>query len=126
MRHGAITGDKKITDSSCTRVNTVKTNDTEIGADGCSTGDHNLAAVLKAMAHPVRIRILHLLSDSDDSLCSCDIESHFPLRQPTISHHMKILKDAGLIESWQEGSWVHYTLSETPPVPVREIIKQAR
>lgn len=94
----------------------------EIGPDGCSQGDHSRAALLKAMAHPVRIRILRLLLESEDSLCSCDIEAHFPLSQPTISHHMKILREASLVESWQDGSWVRYSLPENAPVDVSEIL----
>jgi DNA-binding transcriptional ArsR family regulator len=81
------------------------------GPNGCTEEDHSQADLFKALAHPVRIRILKLISMSSDSLCSCDIESHFPLRQPTISHHMKILKEAGLVSSTQEGSWVKYRLN---------------
>jgi DNA-binding transcriptional ArsR family regulator len=81
------------------------------GPNGCTEEDHDQADLFKALAHPVRIRILRLISKSSDSLCSCDIESHFPLRQPTISHHMKILKESGLVSSTQEGSWVKYRIN---------------
>ncbi len=104
----------------------IQGNETEIssgcGTDGCTSNDHMMASLLKAVAHPVRIRILRLLSKNEGSLCSCDIESHFPLKQPTISHHMKILKEASLVENWQEGSRVHYILSDNCPIPVKEII----
>lgn len=109
--------------SVCRRSESCKSNDSRTGSDGCSADDHSLAAVLKAMAHPVRIRILRLLHECGESLCSCDIEAHFPLRQPTISHHLKILKDAGLVESQQEGIWVHFTLSKRSPIQVRDILK---
>ncbi len=126
MKNGAITVEKKITGSFCKTENRRQTSTSDIGPDGCSTEDHHLASILKAIAHPVRIRILRLLLQSGNSLCSCEIEAHFSLRQPTISHHMKTLKDAGLVESWQEGSWVHYILSKTAPVPLPEILRKKR
>ena len=108
---------------SCKPAGTKRKKNPDFGADGCAKSDHELATILKAIAHPVRIRILRLLADSPDSLCSCDIEAQFPLRQPTISHHMKTLKETGLVESWQEGNWVHYVLSANPPIPVQAIIQ---
>lgn len=84
--------------------------------------DERLAELLKAVAHPVRIRILRLLSECGGELCVCEIETHFDLRQPTISHHLKTMKDAGLIRSHQVGLRVHYSLAENPPLDIRALL----
>ena len=51
-----------------------------------------------------------LLAAKGDELCVCDIESHFELSQPTVSHHLRILREAGLVTSERRGTWVYYTL----------------
>ena len=58
-----------------------------------------LAAGFKALSHPVRLQIIDLISQGGGEICGCDIERHFDLTQPTISHHLKALRDAGLITS---------------------------
>lgn len=68
------------------------------------------AAVLKAIAHPVRLKILHVLSKWGAPVCVCDIEAHFELSQPTISHHLRLLRQAGLVEGDQRGPWVYYRI----------------
>ena len=124
MKKGVITEKIQRVGSACKRPETSKL--PGVGPDGCTSSDHSLAGVFKAMAHPVRIRILHLLAASESSLCSCEIEARFPLRQPTISHHMKLLKEAGLVNSRQEGNWVHYEIPRNLPVPLNEILKMKK
>lgn len=68
-----------------------------------------LAGMLKALAHPVRLQIVEILSRLGGQVCVCDIESQFDLSQPTISHHLKVLRQAGLIDAQQRGVWVYYT-----------------
>lgn len=68
------------------------------------------AALFKAMSHPVRVKMLDLIRCAQGELCVCDVEANFDLSQPTISHHLKILRDAGLIESEQRGLWVYHRL----------------
>ena len=69
----------------------------------------SMAAVLGALGDPVRLRIVSLLlSAPDGSLCGCDLEEPLDLSQPTVSHHMKILREAGLIEGERRGRWIHY------------------
>jgi len=68
-----------------------------------------LAVMLKALAHPVRLQIVEILSRLGGQVCVCDIESQFDLSQPTISHHLKVLRQAGLIDAQQRGVWVYYT-----------------
>ena len=66
------------------------------------------AGIFKALSHPVRLQILDLISQGEGETCACDIERHFDLTQPTISHHLKVLRDAGLIASESRGVWVHH------------------
>lgn len=67
------------------------------------------AQMLKAMADPSRLKIIDLLSCG--SLCACDILKHFDFTQPTLSHHMKVLQQAGIVAARREGKWQHYTLA---------------
>jgi ArsR family transcriptional regulator, arsenate/arsenite/antimonite-responsive transcriptional repressor len=69
-----------------------------------------MAAILKAIAHPVRIKILDLILQGDGEVCSCDIERFFELSQPTISHHIKLLQEAGLIASEPRGVWAYHRI----------------
>ena len=68
-----------------------------------------LADRLKALADPTRIGIVNRLA-ANPELCVCDLTSAFELSQPTISHHLKILRDAGLVESTRRGTWAYYRL----------------
>jgi ArsR family transcriptional regulator len=69
-----------------------------------------LARKLKALAHPVRLQILALLGAAGRSVCVCELEAALPVKQPTVSHHLKLLRQAGLIGSRQNGSWAYYFL----------------
>jgi ArsR family transcriptional regulator, arsenate/arsenite/antimonite-responsive transcriptional repressor len=67
-----------------------------------------LADRLKALADPTRLRMLDLLAQQGQPLCVCDITSQFDLHQPTISHHLRILREAGLISGEKRGVWSYY------------------
>ncbi|MEV7967056.1 metalloregulator ArsR/SmtB family transcription factor [Sphaerisporangium sp. NPDC088356] len=68
-----------------------------------------IAAGFKALADPVRLRLLSLVaSHLDGEACVCDLVGAFDLTQPTISHHLRVLRDAGLVESTRRGTWVYY------------------
>ncbi|GAA4615502.1 metalloregulator ArsR/SmtB family transcription factor [Actinoallomurus liliacearum] len=68
-----------------------------------------LAPLFKAIADPVRLRLLSLIACHDGGeACVCDLTSAFDLTAPTISHHLKVLKQAGLIDSDRRGTWVYY------------------
>ena len=68
-----------------------------------------MAPVLTALADPVRLRIISmLLAAPEGSSCGCDLEAPLGLTQPTVSHHLKVLREAGLIEGERRGRWVHY------------------
>lgn len=66
--------------------------------------------VLSALADPTRLRILHLLS-RHDSLCVCEIEAAFDLGQPTVSHHLKVMRQAGIVTAERRGTWAYYALA---------------
>ena len=68
-----------------------------------------LAARFKALADPTRVAIVNCLSAADE-VCVCNLTDTFDLSQPTISHHLKILREAGLVESTRRGTWAYYRL----------------
>ncbi len=72
-----------------------------------------LAERLKALADPTRLRMLDLLAQHSAPLCVCEINEHFAQRQPTISHHLRILREAGLIECEKRGVWAYYWATES-------------
>ena len=68
-----------------------------------------IAPLLKALADPVRLRLLSLVaSHADGEACICDLNVAFDLSQPTISHHLKVLHEAGLLDRDKRGVWVYY------------------
>ena len=68
-----------------------------------------VAPLLKALADPVRLRLMSLVaSHPGGEACVCDLGEGFGLSQPTISHHLKVLHDAGLLERDKRGVWVYY------------------
>src|SRR5437764_2262310 len=69
----------------------------------------DLAERFRALADPTRVAIVNRLSGADE-LCVCDLTATFDLSQPTISHHLKILREAGLVESSRRGTWAYYRL----------------
>ncbi|HEV3090518.1 MAG TPA: metalloregulator ArsR/SmtB family transcription factor [Candidatus Cybelea sp.] len=69
------------------------------------------AALLKAIADPYRLTILATLAASRDGVCVCDFTGAFPLNQPAVSHHVRILREAELVTSERIGTWVYYRLA---------------
>ena len=68
-----------------------------------------LAKVFKALSDPVRLRLLNMIASVDGGeACVCDLTGAFDLTAPTISHHLKVLRQAGLIENERRGTWVYY------------------
>lgn len=70
------------------------------------------AAWFKALADPTRIRILNLLAQSPEPVCVCDITDQFPLGQPTISHHLKVLRDVRFVIAERRGTFMHYRVNQ--------------
>lgn len=75
----------------------------------------------KALADPTRLEILRLLRAQPGATCVCDIVDHFDLAQPTISHHLKVLKEAGLLSQSRIGIWSFYA----PEQAGAELVDQA-
>jgi ArsR family transcriptional regulator, arsenate/arsenite/antimonite-responsive transcriptional repressor len=68
-----------------------------------------VAPLLKALADPVRLRLMSLVASHEGGeACVCDLNDAFDLSQPTISHHLKVLHDAGLLDRDKRGVWVYY------------------
>jgi len=86
-----------------------------------------LARVFKAIADPVRLRLLSLIaSHAGGEACVCDLTGAFELTGPTISHHLKVLREAGLVGSERRGTWIYYRvqpdlLARLSAVLVREV-----
>jgi len=70
------------------------------------------AGLFKALGDPARVRIVNLLATSDEPVCVCELVGPLGLTQPTVSHHLKKLTDAGLLVREQRGTWAYYSLDE--------------
>jgi ArsR family transcriptional regulator, arsenate/arsenite/antimonite-responsive transcriptional repressor len=68
------------------------------------------ARLFKALADPHRVKIVNLLATSPDPVCVCEFTEPLGLSQPTVSHHLKKLMDAGLLDREQRGTWAYYSL----------------
>jgi len=78
--------------------------DTALDAAGAAEG----AAVFKALADPIRLRLFSIITSAGDEICVCDLTPQFDVSGPTISHHLKVLREAGLILGERRGTWVYY------------------
>ena len=68
-----------------------------------------LARAFKALGDPVRLRLLSLIASAPDGeVCACDLAEPVGKSQPTVSHHLKVLRESGLVTSRRDGTWVHY------------------
>ena len=70
----------------------------------------DLAEFFKALADETRLKILEMVSQKD--MCVCEIIENFGLSQPAVSHHLKILRQAGLVNSSKKGRWIYYSINE--------------
>lgn len=69
-----------------------------------------IALMFKALGDPVRLRLAALIA-SEAEVCVCDLQAHFTLSGPTISHHLKVLREAGLVSGERRGTWVYYWIN---------------
>jgi ArsR family transcriptional regulator, arsenate/arsenite/antimonite-responsive transcriptional repressor len=87
------------------------------------TEAESLAAVLKAIAEPTRLRLVSLIAaHADAEACVCDLTDPVGLSQPTVSHHLKILVDAGVLQRQQRGKWAYYKLVPETLVSVSDLL----
>ena len=68
------------------------------------------AELFKALADPARVRIVNVLASAGGAVCACDLNGPVGLAQPTVSHHLKKLVEAGLLEREQRGKWAYFSL----------------
>lgn len=64
--------------------------------------------MFKALGDPVRLRLLSMIASQPGEVCVCELTPAFELSQPTISHHLKVLREAGLVDCDRRGTWVYY------------------
>ena len=77
---------------------------------------------LQLLAHPIRLQLLALLAAHDGEVCVCDLEAAVPVKQPTVSHHLKLLREAGLVEVERQGLWAYYRVRSEALAALRERI----
>jgi ArsR family transcriptional regulator, arsenate/arsenite/antimonite-responsive transcriptional repressor len=82
-----------------------------------------LAGALKAIADPARLRLLSLIqAQPGHEACVCHLTEPLGLSQPTVSHHLKVLLNAGLVEREQRGTWAYFRVREEPLAALRELL----
>jgi ArsR family transcriptional regulator len=66
------------------------------------------AALFKALSDPIRLRLMSIIASNDGETCVCDLTDKFDVSGPTISHHLKVLRESGLVDCERRGTWVYY------------------
>ena len=102
----------------------------KLGTRCCGESDQQLSANtaqqftddLLIIAHPIRIQILTMLARSPGQVCVCDLEAALPVKQPTVSHHLRLLRDAGLIDCERHGLFAYYFVNRTALAALRSRI----
>lgn len=80
---------------------------------------------MQLLAHPIRLQLLDILVRNEGRVCVCDLEAAVPVKQPTVSHHLRILREAGLVESEKVGQWVYYRVRRDTLTATRDrIVRQ--
>ena len=79
-------------------------------------------ADLEILAHPIRMQLLDVLARKEGLVCVCDLETAVPVKQPTVSHHLKLLREAGLIHSERQGLYAYYRVDRVELRSLRERI----
>ena len=80
-------------------------------ASVCDRDFSDEAALLKAVADPHRLTIIATLARSPEAVCVCDFTEGMPINQSSVSHHLAILRDAGIVTSERHGTWAYYSLA---------------
>ena len=84
-------------------------------------GEHEIAQIFRALSDENRIRILKQLRTGEK--CGCQLLEELKITQPTLSHHMKILCDCGIVRSRRDGKWMHYTIDCDEIKSVRSLMQ---
>lgn len=75
-------------------------------------GGEVLVSGFKALGDATRLEIFRLIAAQEAPLCACDIVDRFDVSQPTVSHHLRVLRDAGLVTATKRGVWMHYAVND--------------
>jgi ArsR family transcriptional regulator len=82
-----------------------------------------MATMFKALADPTRLRLLsHVTAKGCQDVCACDLTEELGITQPTVSHHMKKLVEAGLVTREQRGKWAHYSVVPEAVAQLRQLL----
>jgi len=81
------------------------------------------AALFRVLADPARVKIVNLLATSDEPVCACEFEPALRLSQPTVSHHLKKLTEAGLLEREQRGKWAYFSLTPDASSRLEQVVR---
>jgi len=85
-----------------------------------------LAEAFKALADPVRLQLLNLIATAEGGeACACDLLEPVGKSQPTVSHHLKVLREAGLVEGEKRGTWVYYSVVSTRLEELRRVLARS-
>lgn len=84
-----------------------------------------ISADFEMLAHPVRLRILEILVRRGGEVCVCDLERALPVKQPTVSHHLRLLREAGWVDTVRKGVWAHYFIRPDAMRAVRQRVQRA-
>lgn len=79
---------------------------------------------LEILAHPIRLQLLDVLVRKEGTVCVCDLEAAVPVKQPTVSHHLKLLRDAGLVHSERQGLYAYYRVDRSALAGLRSRIAE--
>ncbi|HEY7568020.1 MAG TPA: metalloregulator ArsR/SmtB family transcription factor [Gemmatimonadaceae bacterium] len=107
----------------------VVTADRALGERCCDPGTRSqyssreavrIADDFEVLSHPIRLQLLDVLARNEGRVCVCDLEAAVPVKQPTVSHHLKLLRAAGLIEREKVGLWAYYRVDRTALATLRK------
>lgn len=79
-----------------------------------------LSTDFQILGHPVRLQILDVLARHAGQVCVCDLEAAVPVKQPTVSHHLRLLREAGLVDCERHGQWAYYFIQREALAALRE------
>ena len=81
------------------------------------------AAIFRALSDPARVKIVNLLATSGEPVCACEFEPALGLSQPTVSHHLKKLTDAGLLDRERRGKWAYFSLRPEATSQLEQLVR---
>ncbi len=102
MRHALEVLDRKVGDRCC---------DWEARPRIGPRDAQRLAEDFAILAHPIRLQLLDVLTRNEGRVCVCDLEAAVTVKQPTVSHHLRLLREAGLVDSEKVGLWAYYRVN---------------